>query len=596
MNKVTVYFSDGTEINVSKGEKLSEVIKAAGYPMDFPCGGTGKCGQCKVEAAFVEGQGKRELGEVLSCSYKIEKDLWVKLPLGLEDRGTVILTSGATSKIKLEPGIQKKYLAESDLTGRKGSYWFGLGDVIFEKGIQVNAEVKILQRFAQAIAKKKGKDITIVASEGNLIDAEEGDTTSKCYGLAVDIGTTTVVGYLIDLLTGEEVAHGAELNGQRIYGADVISRISAAQGSRENLSDLQQRVINTINKIVETVVKKAGISPDEIYSVILAGNTCMHHLVLGLNPVNLGRSPFLPVVQQAVETKASDLGLELNPMARVWVFPVIAGFVGGDTVAAILASNLHKEKGVKLLVDIGTNGELVINAHGHMAACSAAAGPALEGAQITFGMRAETGAISRVKLVPEIELEVIGGTSPKGICGSGLVDLLAELVKAKLVNTNGGFVKPEKYEGPEYLKERMVKGDTGYKFLLRKAAENGGREVSFSQEDLMQMQLAKGALRAAMELLVKKMGIKGEEVEEILLAGAFGNFLDVPNAHIIGMLPDWGLGKVRSIGNAAGEGAKLSLLSVAHRKEADEINQKVEFLELAGTADFQEAFIKGMLF
>lgn len=248
------------------------------------------------------------------------------------------------------------------------------------------------------------------------------------------------------------------------------------------------------------------------------------------------------------------------------------------------------------MIDIGTNGELVVNAHGRMAACSAAAGPALEGAQITFGMRAETGAISKVQLLPEIRLEIIGQEHAKGICGSGLVDLLGELIKAKLINRRGRFVAPEDYNGPQFLKERLVKGDKGYYFVLRKAEENGGREIYFSQEDVSQLQLAKGALRAAVELLVEKVGVDGLEVEEVLLAGAFGNFLNIDQALVIGLLPEWAKGKVRSIGNAAGEGAKMALLSADKRREASEINRMVEFLELAGTADFQGAFAQGMLF
>ncbi|ADG83779.1 ASKHA domain-containing protein [Thermincola potens] len=589
MDKVRIVFNNGQEWQVEKGARLSEVIKTAGFQMDFPCGGQGKCGQCKITIGLLNGIDREQ---VLACTYKVEKDTWVELPEGLDNLGTRILSSGSKPAFALNPGFSKHYI-EGNVQGNR-SFWDGLEEQVRGLGYRIPRDLTILQHFAETGSKAKG--LTLVCAGDEVIDVEPGDTTGALYGLAVDIGTTTVVGYLMDLNTGEELAVSADLNAQRVFGADVISRINAVYQDKDNLTQLQMKVIGTINGLLEKVIQQSEVPAENIYAVTLAGNTCMHHLALSLNPKNLGRSPFLPVIQHPVEVYAHKLGLNVNPRARVWVFPVIAGFVGGDTVAAVLASGLHRKKGVNLLIDIGTNGELVVNAHGRMAACSAAAGPALEGAQITFGMRAETGAISKVQLLPEIRLEIIGQEHAKGICGSGLVDLLGELIKAKLINRRGRFVAPEDYNGPQFLKERLVKGDKGYYFVLRKAEENGGREIYFSQEDVSQLQLAKGALRAAVELLVEKVGVDGLEVEEVLLAGAFGNFLNIDQALVIGLLPEWAKGKVRSIGNAAGEGAKMALLSADKRREASEINRMVEFLELAGTADFQGAFAQGMLF
>lgn len=512
------------------GSNLSRILKDAGVLMDFPCGGTGTCGQCKVKVAFVPGWHDKDMKEVLACTFIVNHDLWVQVPDQPDDLGTVILTTG----------------------GNEGQYAINSG-----------------------------------------IDS---DSTKDCWGLAVDIGTTTVVGYLVNLLTGQEVAVGAELNRQRIYGADVISRIAAAQSSRDNLKQLQDLVLATINSIIDTVSKQAAIVPEQICLVTLAGNTCMHHLLLGLDPKSLGKAPFLPVIQKEVVTTAGELGIMVNPEAVAWVFPVIAGFVGGDTVGAVLATNLHRRQGVTLLVDIGTNGELVLNAFGQMAACSAAAGPALEGAEISCGMRAETGAISRVRLLPDIKVDVIGQVPPKGICGSGLVDLLGELVMARAVSFKGGLVKPERYDGPKHLHERIIPGEQGYKFVLVRAEENDGLEISLTQNDLLQLQLAKGALNAAMEMLVKEAGIEGEQVDAILLAGAFGNFMDKEKALQIGLFPEWARGKIINVGNAAGEGAKAALLSLDKRAEAIQSSQGIKFLELAGTAEFQDAFINGLLF
>lgn len=547
-----VIFSDDHELDVESGTELAQVFKDMGWIMDFPCGGNGKCGQCKVKVAFVPGWQAEDMQEVLACSYIVDKDLWVQASGRPGDVGTAILTRGSQSSYNLNPGLTRQYIPE--------------------------------------------RDVTIIGFQDRQISVNKGNTTEQCWGLAVDIGTTTVVGYLVNLFTGEQTSVGAELNRQRVYGADVISRITYAQNAPENLRELQSLVIDTINDIIKTLIKKSNIKPEQIYLATMAGNTCMHHLLLGLNPITLGRAPFLPVIQHEVMVSAKELGVQINPNAVIWVFPVVAGFVGGDTVAAVLATDFQNLPGIRLLVDIGTNGELVLNLNGRLTSCSAAAGPALEGAQVSCGMRADAGAISRVSLVPEIKIETIGDSPPKGICGSGLIDLVGELIKVKAVNLKGGLIKPEKYNGPEYIRQRIIKGERGCSFQLLAAEENNGQAIIFSQEDLQQIQLAKGALNAAAELLVKEAGITGEQVEEILLAGAFGNFLDKEQSLQIGLFPAWARNKITYIGNAAGQGAKTALLALEKRAEAAEIGAHMKFLEFAGTGDFQTAFINGLLF
>lgn len=546
MMRARIIFSNSQELEVDVGTKLQDVIALAGIKMDFPCGGRAKCGQCKVVIKYLKGN---KTDEVLACSYLVKEDIWLEIP-SQENNSAPILETGRRSELFVESGVRKHY--------------------------------------------DRGR--TLVELEGQLIQIEAGDTTDKCYGLAVDVGTTTVVGYLMDLNSGEQVGVSSSLNGQRAFGADVISRINAVNQNEDNLAVLQAKVIETINDIIKEVTSKNRVSVQDIYMATLAGNTCMHHLLLGLNPRSLGQAPFLPVIQQMVNVSSQSLNLALNPQAKVWVFPVIAGFVGGDTVGAILASNLQEKQGISLLVDIGTNGEIVINAKGRMVACSAAAGPALEGAQVTFGMRADKGAINKVVLKPSMDIEVIGSGPAKGIAGSGLIDLLGELIKAKLINKRGKLTKPENYEGPGYLRGRLAESPTGMKFVLLTEEENQGQEIYLTQGDISQLQLAKGALHAAMELLVKTVGATGDQVEEVLLAGAFGNFMNAEQALTIGLLPEWAGGKIKPIGNAAGEGAKIGLLSVERRKEAQVISERVEFLELAGTANFQGAFIEGMLF
>ncbi|HWI54356.1 MAG TPA: ASKHA domain-containing protein [Desulfobacteria bacterium] len=596
MDKVRVFFSNGKDILVDRGMKLSRAMEVVGIKKDFPCGGLGKCGQCETEISVLQQDGTKEVTSVLACSYKIEHDIFVQFAGEEIDKKPRILTAGCQNINQTDPGVIKVFInEETDLKSIK-SRWGKVSRELVDLGITTEPSLGILQRYANLSRARIQKGFTAISVNGKMIGLEEGDTTGSGYGLAIDVGTTTVVVYLMDILSGKQIAVGADLNGQRVYGADVISRISTALNEEGNLNKLQKEVIGTINCITEEITSQAGIKLEEIYYVTIAGNTCMHHLLLGLDPSGLGRAPFLPVWEQELEIKASEIGLAANRDARVWVFPVIAGFVGGDTVAAILATELHRTAKRALLIDIGTNGEMVVTHHGKMIACSAAAGPALEGAQIECGMRAEKGAINKARLSPEVEFEVIGTGFAKGICGSGLIDLLADMIRANLVSERGKLARPEQYEGPEYLRSRLKFDSGGNRFIIAYSHENGGREIFLSQKDISQIQMAKGALRAALELLVKSVGIEHGEIEELLVAGAFGNFMDISNAITIGLLPHWAKKKIRLVGNAAGEGAKAALLSREKRAEAAIINKKVDFLELAGTAKFQEAFIKGMLF
>lgn len=596
MDKVRVLFSNGKEIEVNRGTKLSQAMVAAGIKKDFPCGGIGKCGQCKAGVALLKEDGTKEINTVLACSFIIAENILVNLMEEGEELNPLILTSGAQTREQADSAVVKEFINTAAGSEKIKSQWGSVRQKLVDKGVTPELSLGILQQYAAFNSSRKEKGFTAISVNGKIIGLERGDTTGSCYGLAIDVGTTTIVVYLIDLISGEQVAVGADLNGQRVYGADIISRISAAIKDEGNLYKLQKEAISTINSIIVTITSQAGIKPEEVYYVTIAGNTCMHHLLLGLDPSGLGRAPFLPVFEQELEIKASEIGLTANRDARIWVFPVIAGFVGGDTVAAILATGLYRTTAKSLLIDIGTNGEMVVNYNGKMIACSAAAGPALEGAQIECGMRAEEGAIKKARLMPEVDFEVIGTGFAKGICGSGLIDLLADMVRTNLVSSRGKLAKPEQYEGPEYLRSRLKVDGRGNRFIIAYAHENGGREIFLSQKDISQIQLAKGAIRASLELLVESVGIKPDEIEEVLVAGAFGNFMDIQNSIVTGLLPHWAEQKIRLVGNAAGEGAKTALLSRRKRVEAADINKKVEFLELAGTAEFQEAFILGMHF
>ena len=406
---------------------------------------------------------------------------------------------------------------------------------------------------------------------------------SSKLGAAVDIGTTTVAGYLLDLETSRVLATASCRNPQADFGADVISRLAyALEGSLDKLTAVIRRAV------AELLVGLAGEERLEVLShLVLVGNSAMHHLWWGLDPKSLAVAPYKPVSVLPKEEEAKRLGLPL-PKASVYFLPLVAGFVGADTVAAALATGITEGSGTRLMVDIGTNGELVLATGTELYTCATAAGPALEGAEISCGMRGEPGAIEAVKLGERVEYKVIGDVEPVGICGSGLVDLLAELVRTGLVDSTGRLLTRE-----EFLAQG---GSQSLASLLTEDSFQVTESVSITGGDVRKLQLAKGAIRAGMETLLSEAGLKAEKLDEIILAGAFGSFLNPNSAIGAGLLPPVDVKKVHAAGNAAGEGAKLVLLDPKAKAKAEEIAQRLNYIELATRADFQTRFMEAMLF
>lgn len=590
MEEIKVTFQpEGRRVYALRGMKVAEAAARAGIIIDAPCGGLGNCGQCRVEV--IEGVGaptpeeekhlsQEEIkkGYRLACITTINKEMNILIPEEVRLHGQKFLTEGKRGRVKFAPPVRKALLKLPEPTLEKPQPdWENLNSAL-KRLAPHNAghgvDIYMVREISEILRRNKFM-VTGILDNGKLIGIEPGDTSKCIFGLALDIGTTTVVGSLIDLNTGEQVAVASAMNSQVVHGDDTISRINFASKSSDGLNKLTGRIIEVVNNMIGKVCKNAGIDTHDIYYVTCAGNTTMHHLFLGISPRNLGTMPFVPAIRRSVSLNAQKLKIDVNPNGRIYFLPNIAGFVGADIVGVILATGIDKAKDIKMAIDIGTNGEIVLGSKDRLLACSTAAGPAFEGARITHGMRGAPGAIEKVIINQgEVSYEVIGGIEPQGICGSGLLDLVAEMIKNGLVDNTG----------------RLLKGDS---FVV---AEVGKRKIEINQRDLRQFQLAKGAIRTGIEMLKKKLGIKDKDISEVFLAGAFGNYIHPENAKVVGLIPDIPLEKIKFVGNAASEGAKMVLISQEERKRAEEIPARVEHVELSIDPLFNKEFAEQMLF
>jgi len=622
MLKIT-FLPDKKNIEVSQGTTALEALERAGINIDTPCGGKGICGKCKIlintgittatpieEELLSEEEIKK--GFRLACQAKLFKDTIIEVPseIRLDFKG--VFSSNLKGDIhhtknnfSLESNLKKVSLdLEKPSLDDQRSDWERIKDGLSLKKIENISNLKIslpiLKKIPLLIRKADFK-ITVTICNDEIMDLESGNTAKKSYGIAFDIGTTTVVGYLIDLGSGEELSAVAKTNPQVIHGDDVISRIGFTQQPKGGLEKLQKEIVITLNEIIRETTQKAEIDKNNIYETVIVGNTCMHHLFLGLNPIHLAPSPYIPVIKESLSLKVKDIpGLSLNPTANIYLLPNISAFVGADILAGILSTSMWKEDKTILLVDLGTNGEVVLGLKKKLWACSVAAGPAFEGARISSGMRAAEGAINKVKIDSKfIIYKVIEDGKVRGICGSGLIDLIAELLKLGLINKSGKLIGREEgnSELSEEIRKRIIKGQKGNKFLLVKGKETeNGKPLYLTQRDIREVQLAKAAIFAGIKILLKEVNIPLEDIQEILLAGAFGNFIDKKSAVRIGLLPNLPLKKIESVGNAAGRGAEITLCSNKMREVSEEISKKVKYVELSSRPDFQEEFIKAMIF
>lgn len=595
-------------VNVPSGSTILQAAIAAGVKVESTCGGKGTCGKCKVQLLPGEGgeralplapaekrfltEAELQVGWVLACQHTLTSNTTVTLR---EQKDVFDRKAGFSSQENIvapAPGIQKLVLKldEPNVQDQRAD-WERLvaalpaADIPFSRAVASSLPQTLRQgRFR----------VTAVFNGSSLIAVETGDTSARSYGVAIDIGTTTVVVYLMDLNKGNVVASGAVTNSQNVYGADVISRITHAAKGRRELQELQEKVVGSINGIISQITQKAQVSPLEIYQVVVVGNTTMSHLFLGIDPSFLAPAPFIPVFQKAVEVEAKELGLKILETTPVLVLPNVAGYVGSDTVGVMLAAGADRLPGINLIVDIGTNGEIVLAGNGNILTCSTAAGPAFEGAEIKFGMRAAEGAIERVRIGSDVEISVIGNTKPQGICGSGLIDALSEMVRTGVVESSGRLAAtPAQLAKLEpAVRERLRGSGASAEFVLVWGKDSAiGEDIVITQKDVRELQLAKGAIMAGIRVLMREMGIGVQDIDQVLLAGAFGNYIDKESALGIGLLPPVSLEQIKAIGNAAGDGAKMALMSLAERRRAVELARSAKHIELSTDQGFQREFI-----
>jgi uncharacterized 2Fe-2S/4Fe-4S cluster protein (DUF4445 family) len=603
MSRVTLV-PEGKSAEVPEGLTLREALAQLGCEVLAPCGGEGTCGKCRVQLR--EGAGpplpeesallspeELEQGLRLSCRVRVTGPMQVEVPLSSRRPAMRILPGGVSRPVPLDPAVTKQVVRLE--TQKLDHPWARLEHLrrSGELRADLRADLDLLRRLPALLDGEAGT-FTAVLREDRLLDLEKGDTSGRCFGVALDLGTTTVVASLVDLVTGREAGHAAVVNKQTAYGHDVIARINHTLEGENCLEELRQAAVQSLQEVIALALEKAGVGRAEVYEATLVGNSTMMHLFLGISPLSLGKLPYVAMFNDALEMPARQAGLALNPAAWLYLLPEIAGFVGADTVGAILATGLDEDQGrIRLVADIGTNCELALRHGARLLVTSTPAGPAFEGARIACGMYAAPGAIEAVHLDGTVRLKVIGGGEPRGLCGSGLLDIGAELVRHRIVDETGRLLDPEEVEVRAW-KERLVEQEEERAFVL--AWREGEAPLVLTQRDVRELQLAKGSIRTAIDFLLERTGLTPADLDEFCLAGGFGNYLDEHSALRLGLLPAIAPEKIRFVGNGALVGARLALVSRELRQRGALAARQAEHLQLAGTPDFQMRFAESMLF
>ncbi|HEY3084399.1 MAG TPA: ASKHA domain-containing protein [Candidatus Dormibacteraeota bacterium] len=578
---------------VPAGTTLFSAAHWIGLPIDSTCGGRGTCGKCKVRVVKglteAETADHRQLrpqeiadGWRLSCQARVYEDMTCEVPQLL--RVPKAATMGLGRLVILDPNVRKVYfeLAEPSLEDQRSDI-ARLKDALTEEGHDLVAGLSVLRTLPQVL-REAGFRITAVLAGDRLVAVEPGNTMDQCFGVAFDVGTTTVVGTLMNLRSGMAASVLSTLNGQAPFGADVISRISHGMNGPDAIHELQHAAVSTMNSILAELYRDAGVSPMQTYEAVVVGNMTMLHLLLGVDPTPLSMSPFTPAFMDQLTVDAGELGLHIHPHGYVQTLPALGAYVGADIVAGILATGIVREDRLRVFVDVGTNGEIVLGNAQRALATAAPAGPAFEGSQIKCGMRATVGAIEGVQLGERVELQVIGGDVPaEGICGSGLVDTVAQLLLAGLLDHSGRLKAPA--DVPDHpLHDRLIDVDGMRAFLLAEG-------VYLTQRDIRELQFAKGSIATGIKVLMDILGVDVDDLDEVLLGGSFGSYLNPESAKIIGLVPPVEVDRIIAVGNSAGEGAKIALLSYRERQVAFELPSRIEYVELSGRSDFNDSFI-----
>ncbi len=598
----------GIATEAQAGETLLQVAMRAGVEIESVCGGRGTCGKCRVIATRGLGPvtdlerralsaAERAKGYRLACQALVEGDVEVVVPEESRRSRVSILAEGLAEGIALDPWVRRHRLDVPPTTLEEQLCdWEALRRAWGREGAAYRPTLQALRQLPYALRQGEGK-VALITADDFLVHIAPGPGPERLVGIAFDIGTTTVVGYLMDLESGQPLAVSSQLNPQTRYGDDVVSRI-AFSSQPGGLEALRGAIVQCLNALIAEATARVGLAPRDVLAATVVGNTTMQHLFLGISPAALAQAPYVPVVEDALSLAAEELGLDMAPGARVWALPNIAGWVGADTVGVLLATRLYAQEEIGLAIDIGTNGEMALGSRERLVTCSTAAGPAFEGAHLSCGMRAADGAIDRVHIEQDVSWHAIGEAPPRGICGSGLVDLVAEMLRAGILAPSGLLQNGEALgDGSQALRRRIVQNGRQREFIVAFPSEGAnGRAIHVTQRDVRELQLAKGAIRAGVEILLKELGVGYGDVKKVFLAGAFGNYIRPESALAIGLIPHFPQAEILPVGNAAGEGAKMALLSRRERERASEIARRTEYLELSGRPDFQEVFAEALLF
>ena len=597
----------GRTVYALPGTTILEAAARVGIVLLSPCGGGGTCGKCLVRVCSgVTGDrtarshrltaAQLQNGWRLACGTVIESEAVIEIPsTSMFERSQKILTGDAGHTMTVDPAVtvataQLPLPTQQDDRPDLERLGAAIGETLELDEVHIASFPRQLRA--------ANWHVHVVREGHRLIDVQPADKPATVLGVAFDLGTTTVVGTLLDLVTGQERAVASTMNGQIPFGDDVLTRILRIREDISHLPDLQDAAVLSLNEIVLSLCRQAGVAPETIVNATLAGNTTMQQIVCGIDPSALGELPFTPVFARSLDMTAAGIGLKIHPAARLYVFPQVGGFVGGDTVAGMLAAGFDRLKKPTLLVDIGTNGEIALLHNNQILCASTAAGPAFEGARIAQGMRATAGAIEKVLIQDgELHINIIGNVPAAGLCGTALIDTVAEMLRHGLLETTGRLPTPDELPAsvPEPLRRLIERHGDDSRLVL--APANGKQAaVCLLQRDIRELQLASGAIRAGVETLLQRAGLVAADLDAVLLAGAFGNFIRRSNAQRIGLLPPLPHERIRFIGNASSMGAKMALLSVKERARAEALRKRSVHVDLSADATFQDAFGMAMMF
>ena len=601
------------DIEPSGNMTIIKVGHAAGIDISATCGERGRCRACRVK--ILSGQvppptmqdriqlGEDEIRENfrLACQTQVIGDCTVLLAPPMKESGHQIMGGDfevERAGLELDSGIEKFFINANAPT-EENHQTSDTEEILscLPAEIDQHLQLSLLRKIPGILRAEQGA-LTITTFNNRVIAIEPGNTADKKYGMAFDIGTTSIVGNLLDLETGEQLASVGNINPQAQYGGDLMSRIAYAMFDSKKLTALRSKVLNSITGFIREACDTSKISPEHIHKIVIVGNTCMHHIFLGIDTTHVGLAPYAPVVRDALSFHASELPLKGAPNAVVCFLPIVAGFVGADTIGCILATRIYASEEIRALVDIGTNGEVVMGNRDGLMVCSAPAGPALEGAQIRHGMRGAVGAIERVSIDGDVHCVTIGNAPAIGICGSGLVDAVAAMLSTGILKSSGLLKAYGDGRLSAKINERFTKTeDNKEQFVLVWADESGRDEdIVLTQQDIRQLQLAKGAIVSGVMMLQKVMGVPDEKLKEVMLCGGFGNYISTESAVKIKLLPNLALDTITYLGNAAHLGSQMALLSEMERERAQKIAREVRHVALAMHPDFQDIFVEALKF